>query len=718
MANERKVDRWINDREALQKRREVDLRISEAKFRSIYENAPVGIFQSTVAGRFLSVNATFANLFGYNSPGEMTQSISDIKTQLFLHPEQRDEILGKTWDSSEFVRQEVECFRKDRSIIVAKIHVKAVHEDNNVAYLEGFAEDITALKRAEQEQQNLVSLVEMSDDFIGIASLDGNILYLNNAALSLIGLASIEVARRKNFVDFFHKSNRNQALAGMHPALNHKGFWRAESKFHHFKTGNPIDVEITAFMIKDTGGSPSCIATVTRDITQRKQYENQLLYQANYDILTGLPNRSLLNERFGQVVAAMDRRHANLALMLVDLDNFKLVLDSRGHAAGDQLLSEVAKRIRAIIRKSDIVARLDGDTFAIFLGPVATDKSVAKVAEHILAILSDPFSIEGHDIFLTGSIGIAVHPNGSDSLDHFLQHAGVAMNRAKQSGGNSFHFFGTEMHNRIQEQLAIETRLRQALGNDEFLLYYQPQIELKTGRVVGVEALIRWRPEGEALVGPNKFIPLLEETGLIIPVGEWVLKSACEQLNKWHDAGYDIRISVNISARQFHSDNIVERISNVVQMSGCHPSRICLELTESLIMQELEKNIRKMVLLREMGFCLSIDDFGVGYSSLAYLSRMPITEIKIDQSFVRGLSSNPRDAAIVNAIIHMANDLGMNVVAEGIETEEQLRYLSDNDCEIGQGFYFSRPMPPNEFTFGVAFHPLQNHENLLNLIIN
>jgi len=388
-----------------------------------------------------------------------------------------------------------------------------------------------------------------------------------------------------------------------------------------------------------------------------------------------------------------------LALMLMDLDNFKIVNNTLGHPAGDLLLKEVAQRIQAVVSKNDTLARLGGDEFVVIPGNVANNKEIARLAEQILAALLEPFFLESREIFLAASIGIVVYPDDGESLEDLLKHADVAMYHAKNLGKNNFQFFTAEINDKIHERLTMESRLHKALEKNEFILFFQPLIELRTKQVVGMETLLRWLPAGEEMKSPDKFIPVLEETGLIIPIGEWVLKNACNQLRTWHEAGHDIRLSVNISARQFHTLNIVERISEIVQSSGCLPSQICLEVTESAIMEDSKGNIKKLLRLRRMGFSLSIDDFGTGFSSLNYLKQLPISEIKIDRSFVNGLPSNASDKAIVTTIIQMAHNLGMNVVAEGIETEEQLLFLSKNACSVGQGYYFSRPFPPNELTF-------------------
>lgn len=442
-------------------------------------------------------------------------------------------------------------------------------------------------------------------------------------------------------------------------------------------------------------GSGKIIRSVgmIQDITERKGHEDQLLYLANYDILTALPNRNLLNDRFNQAIT-IEKRHLHrfLAIMLMDLDNFKVVNDTQGHTAGDLLLQEVASRILAAVKNSDTVARLGGDEFVVLPINASTGQDVARIAEQIISALSRPFLIDGREIFLTVSIGIVNYPNDGNSLDVLLKHADVAMYHAKHVGKNNYQFFTDEINNKIHERLAIETQLRRALEREEFILHYQPQIELKTGQLVGVEALLRWQSEDL----PNNFVQILEETGLIIAVGEWVLMTACRQLSKWRHAGHDLHLSINISARQFHTINIAERIINIVQNCGCAPGQICLELTESIIMKDSEEIIQKLELLREMGFSLAIDDFGTGFSSLNYLKRMPISELKIDRTFIATLPSSLKDAAIVSTIIQLAYQLNMKVVAEGVETEEQLHFLSENSCHEGQGYFFSKPLPPDE----------------------
>jgi diguanylate cyclase (GGDEF)-like protein/PAS domain S-box-containing protein len=687
------------EREARREQAEEDLRRSEEKYRNIYEHAPVGIFQSTQEGRLIQANSTFARLFAYDSPEEMIHTITDIPTQIFVHPGQRAEILRDALETRRFVQHEVTYIRKDRSTFVTNLFIRAVFDENDaIAFYEGFLEDITERKQLEdsllKSQKFLGTIIETEPECVKLLAADGSLQLMNRAGLEMLQVDSLDQVKGEsiyNLIDPEHleafRALTNDVFAG--------GSGSLEFRMVGVK-GRPLWLDTHAVPLRNDQGEIVSLLAITRNITERKKYEEQLLYQANYDLLTGLPNRNLLTDRFSQAIAAKERYHSFLALLLMDLDNFKFVNDTLGHAAGDLLLVEVARRIRSSVRKNDTIARLGGDEFVVIPDKVADSQAAARAGEQILAALSEPFFILGREIFLTVSIGIVVHPNDGDSLDQLLQHADIAMYHAKHLGKNNFQFFTATINKRIHDRLALETRLHRALEKNEFLLHYQPQVEIRTGRVVGVEALIRWRPSGDELHLPHTFIPLLEETGLIIPVGEWVLEKACEQLNAWRRAGHDLRLSVNISSRQFHAINIVDRISRIVQSSGCLPGQVCLELTESLIMEDCEANIDKLTHLREMGFPLSMDDFGTGFSSLNYLKRLPLSEIKIDQTFVKGLPANVSDSAIVNSIIHMARYLGMDVVAEGIETEEQMLFLSDNACERGQGYFFSEPLPADE----------------------
>lgn len=436
-----------------------------------------------------------------------------------------------------------------------------------------------------------------------------------------------------------------------------------------------------------------------RDITKRKQAEERLSYLASFDALTDLPNRTLFHDRLGQATARARWRKRWVAVLFLDLDRFKVINDTLGHAVGDRLLKAAAARLIDSIREGDTVARLGGDEFVLILDDLAQPQDTSKVAQKILEALSEPFHLEERELFITASIGIALWPEDGENPETLLKNADTAMYRAKEMGKNNYQLYSPALNAKASERLALENALRHALEREELLLHYQPKIDLPTGKIVGMEALVRWKHPEHGLVSPAEFIPLAEETGLIVPIGEWVLRAACAQNKAWQKVGLPpIRIAVNLSARQFHKQNLSQTIIQVLREVDLDPRYLELELTESLIMKNAEATIAMLSELDAIGVEMTVDDFGTGYSSLSYLKRFPVHTLKIDRSFVRDLSSDPDDAAIVTAIITLAHSLDLKVVAEGVETVEQLEFLRSLKCDEMQGYLFSRPLPPDEVT--------------------
>jgi diguanylate cyclase (GGDEF)-like protein/PAS domain S-box-containing protein len=459
----------------------------------------------------------------------------------------------------------------------------------------------------------------------------------------------------------------------------------------------------------DTGKAASVMGTV-QDITERKEAEERIRYLAYYDTLTDLPNSTLFKDRLGQVLLNAKRHGKIVATMLIDMDRFKNINDTLGHQNGDLLLQGVARRLTDSVRKIDpvarlcrdemspVVSRMGGDEFIISLAELTRIEDAACVATRIINSLSEPFMIDGHEIFITTSIGISVFPTDGADVDELLKNADIAMYHAKDQGRNNFQFYSASMNVLSFERLTIENKLRKALERGEFVLYHQPRLDLSTGKIVGLEALIRWKSPEIGIVPPAQFIQLAEETGLIVPIGEWVLGTACAQSRAWRDAGYPaIRISVNISGRQFRQKDIGENVSRIVRETGADPRQVELELTESIIMKNEEETIKTLHALKDLGLNLSIDDFGTGYSSLSYLKRFPIDYLKIDRSFIRDVTTSPDDAAITRAIIAMAHSLKLKVVAEGVEKEDQMEFLRAEGCDEMQGFFFSPPVPAESF---------------------
>ncbi|MGB5080931.1 MAG: EAL domain-containing protein [Burkholderiales bacterium] len=431
----------------------------------------------------------------------------------------------------------------------------------------------------------------------------------------------------------------------------------------------------------------------------RRQAEERIRRLANYDELTGLANRNMFSQRLGHAIAQARRDDKPLAILFLDLDRFKNINDTLGHAAGDSVLREVAKRLGECLRESDTVGRLGGDEFVVLLEAIPQPMHSAVVAQKLLAAVARPFTFEGQEFHLTASIGISAYPADSSDMEILLRNADIAMYRAKEQGKNNYQFYSARMNVHTLERMALESGLRHALDRDEFVLHYQPKVDVGSRRITSAEALLRWRHPTRGLVPPMQFIPLAEETGLIVAIGEWVLRTACAQNKSWRAQGLPpLRIAVNLSARQFSHENLLEDVERVLNETGLDPAALELEITESMVMHDPERAAMLLGKLKTMGVGISIDDFGTGYSSLSYLKRFPIDSLKIDRSFVKDLPLDVEDAAITQAIIVMAHSLGLKVIAEGVETADQAGYLRTHGCDEAQGYYFGRPVPADEFT--------------------
>ena len=432
---------------------------------------------------------------------------------------------------------------------------------------------------------------------------------------------------------------------------------------------------------------------------ERKRYQVQIEHQANYDSLTGLPNRTLLHDRLQQAVFA--QRHVRaIAVVFIDLDHFKFVNDSLGHNVGDELLKNMAERLRSVLRPGDTVARLGGDEFVLILNDQNNEEVMFRAMQRVTAKVSEPMAIGGKELYTTCSAGISLYPQDGPDVDTLLKNADVAMYRAKEAGRNNFQFFTAEMNQLVNERLQLEHSLRRALEHKEFLLHYQQKVNLKSGAVVGSEALLRWSHPEWGLVRPARFIPLAEETGLIVQIGEWVLHEACRQNRAWQNEGLDPGVvSVNLSARQFRQEGLVRMVSRILADTGLEPSALEMELTESMVMHNAEVAIAILQGLKSLGVALSVDDFGTGYSSLAYLKDLPIDTLKIDRSFVRDIKStgDAGEGVIAQAIISLGHNLDLKVIGEGVETDAQLRFLAKHRCDEVQGFYYGEPVAPEAF---------------------
>jgi diguanylate cyclase (GGDEF)-like protein len=431
---------------------------------------------------------------------------------------------------------------------------------------------------------------------------------------------------------------------------------------------------------------------------ERKRYQVQLEHQANYDALTGLPNRNLLHDRLRQAVYAQRTPRA-IAVVFIDLDHFKFVNDSLGHSTGDKLLKGMAERLRSVLREGDTVGRVGGDEFVLILNDQSNEEVIFRAMQRITAEISQPMMIDGKELYVTCSAGISLYPQDGDDVDTLLKNADAAMYRAKDAGRNNFHFFTSEMNERINERLSLENALRRALERNEFLLHFQQKVDLRTGALTGAEALVRWQHPELGLLRPERFIPLAEETGLIVKIGEWVMHETCRQTRAWLDQGFQPGlVSVNLSARQFRQDGLVRTFSRILEETGIDPRHLEIELTESMVMHNVEAAITTLQGLKSLGVALSVDDFGTGYSSLSYLRQLPVDTLKIDRSFVRdiGAGENPDDGVIAQAIISLGHSLRLKVIAEGVETDAQMRFLKRHGCDELQGFLYGEAIAPDE----------------------
>jgi len=547
----------------------------------------------------------------------------------------------------------------------------------------------------EKREQRFRALVEKS--WSGVALLDPDLAFSYSGASTerLLGYAEDDLAGT-SFLAYIHPREREtmrELFVALATGAAHES--QAELRFRH-RNGMWIWLEVFAqnMLLEPSVGA---IVLNYRDVTQRKATEKQLEYQAYYDALTGLPNRLLFRDRVVNAIAQAQRNRRGVAVMYLDLDHFKLVNDSLGHSLGDALLSEVAARLQSCVRASDTISRLGGDEFTILLIDTSSSEAIAGVARKILQSLAHPLRVGGHELFVTASIGISVFPGDGDEVETLLKSADSAMYRAKELGRNQAQMFTTSMNERYGRRLALEQSLHHALERDELLVHYQPIFDRNRKKVASLEALVRWNHPTRGLVQPADFIGLAEETGLIVPIGEWMLRSVCRDLRAWRAGGLPpVRIGVNIAAPQFQQLSFALVVGSILREYACDPGMLELEITETVAVQNIEITMNAMRDLKELGIRIAIDDFGTGQSSLVYLKRFPIDTVKIDRAFVRDVTTDESAAAIVSYVINLAHTLRLDVVAEGVETEEQWSFLKLNACDHMQGFLFSHPLPASE----------------------
>ena len=572
----------------------------------------------------------------------------------------------------------------------------------NLLGIEGIIQDITDRKQAFQAlreaERRYRSLFDNAIEGIFRTTPEGQYLDANPALARIYGYETVaDLARSlcdiraQLYVD---PERRTEFMRIIKARGLISGF---ESQVYR-KDGQIIWISENARAVTDEHGVVQHYEGTVEDITERKLYEKRIEQQANYDTLTGLANRSLLNDRLQQSIMTAALYGTRLAVIFVDLDRFKYINDSLGHHVGDQLLCEMSRRLSSCVREGDTVSRLGGDEFVLLLNGLGEVDAVASLMERLLEEITLPWITQSGQFDVTSSIGIALYPDDGSDAQTLLKHADSAMYRAKELGRNNFQFFTEELNAMMTERLELETGLRRALERNQFCLYYQPRVDIRTGAITGAEALLRWRASDQEMMQPGKFIPVAEETGLIVPIGEWALREACQQNLAWQQAGLSpLVVAVNVSLRQFQRDDFLQTVSSVLQQTGLAAAALELEVTESSVMHNAERLIDMLSNIRALGVHISVDDFGTGYSSLSYLKRFPVDRLKIDRSFVQDILVDKDSEAIVRTIIALGHNLGLKLVAEGVESAEQVAYLLANGCDELQGFYYGRPMPAHEF---------------------
>jgi diguanylate cyclase (GGDEF)-like protein/PAS domain S-box-containing protein len=695
----------ISSRKQTEKR----LRDSEERYRASFEQAAVGIVHTSFEGRILRCNQRFAGIVGYASDelrGMTFQEITPAE-DLTENIDALERISTGAIESASFEKRYV---RKDGSLtwVMLTVSIQRDGEGRPVHYI-SLAQDINARKQAEERlavtqealrvnEERYRIAFQMTLDAVNLNRLsDGMYIECNKAFLDIEGYTREEVVGRTSLELNIWADPRDRTA--MTEIVRQSGVCRnLEARFR--KKNGEIFWGLMSASLIELDGVP-CVLSVTRDISEAKMAEDKIRNLAFYDPLTGLPNRRLLMERLRQTQAAGRRSGRKRALLFVDLDNFKTLNDTLGHSTGDLMLQEVARRLSICIREADTVARLGGDEFVVMLEDLSEIPEDAAahskaVAEKILANIGQPYLLAGRECLSTSSIGITVFGDQKEDPNEILQQADIAMYQAKAIGRNTMHFFAPALQAAVNARAALEEELRMAIRENQFVLWYQPQVD--RGRLIGVEALLRWKHPQRGVLLPGDFIPAAEETGLILPLGIWVLETAFSQASAWANSKKTalIRVAVNVSVLQFRQHDFVEQVLAALDRTGANPECLMLEITESMLLDNIEDVMAKMTSLKSHGLRFSLDDFGTGYSSLAYLKRLPLDELKIDRTFVRDILADTTSRAIAQAIISLSRAMGLSMLAEGVETEEQRAFLAHLGCHSFQGYLFSRPLPPED----------------------
>ncbi len=696
-AKHRTLDVTVMDDTALRRNTDMVIESHSTNYRAAIEASRDGFWLLDISGLILDVNDTYARLSGYTKAeligmhfSQLATAEHEITSMHLRHIMRGEDHLCETQHR-----------RKDGTLWDAEIVTRYSQKSDGQFYV--FIRDITERLRIQQQLHLTAEVFENANEAIVITDAENTILRVNKAYCDVTGYNEEEVIGKTPSV---LQSGRHdeQFYQKMWQNLKEKGHWVGEI-WDKRKNGEVYPKWLSITAVRNQQGQLTNYVGTFSDISALKGIENELKKLAYYDALTGLPNRTLFKERLQEELNRCQRFNCNCSVLFIDLDRFKLINDTMGHATGDELLIEVSQRIRNSLRTTDTFARMGGDEFTLLLPNIPNADAVAHVAQSIIDLMNQPVLLNGEEIRVGCSIGIAIYPNDGDNLETLTRHADTAMYVAKANGRGQYHFFSANMDQIAHEHLRLESELHHALEREEFFLHFQPQIDARTDRIVRCEALIRWQHPERGVVAPDLFIPIAEDSDLILQIGEFVLRNACRQICEWREQGINVPpVAINLSARQFRQSDLVFKILNILTEYQLGVDAIEFEITESVAMENAASTMHRLSMLASEGFSLAIDDFGTGYSSLSYLKTFPVNKLKLDRSFVMDIPQDTNDAAISAAVIRMAHSLSMEVIAEGVETIEQVAFLLEEGCTIMQGYHYSKPLSANDYLSFLQSH--------------
>jgi diguanylate cyclase (GGDEF)-like protein/PAS domain S-box-containing protein len=669
--------------------------MDQEELTSIFKNLQEVYYRIDSDGKIERVSDSVFTLLGYTTSELVGQKMADI----YVKPDGREKFLQAiNAAGGRIFNQDVLLKHKKGKRVWASTSAHILYDENNEPNgIEGIARNVTELKSHVLQLNKLTNVLNHTADMVMVTNTNGIIEYVNQKFESVTGYSSEEVCGKYPSI----------LASGKQPEKTYQELWKTIKSGHKFETifinkrkdGSLYYEEKTISPLADDMDNIIYYISTSKDITKRIESEKKLAHLAHHDALTGLPNRTQIINRLNQALYHAEIHNRLIAVMFIDLDRFKEINDTYGHNVGDELLIQLTERLSRSVRSEDTVGRYAGDEFVILLDDIDNEHHISILAQKLVDTLNEAFIIYGRKVKISASIGVSFFPTDGKTTNILIRNADIAMYRAKEIGKNAYQFYSNDLSAKIFERLTLESHLRHALEKNEFVLYYQPQVDLRTNHIISVEALIRWQHPYMGLVPPNNFISLLEETGLIESVGNWIIRTACQQLKHWHDLGLNhLHMSINLSSRQFNNPELFDNINEIIRNTQVNPEYLEFEITESMLMRKTSSIVSSLQSLSTLGIHFAIDDFGTGYSSLSYLRRFPIDTIKIDKSFIRDIPENEDDAAITKAIIGLAKSLSLKVIAEGVENNKQLDFLEQNECNYIQGYYFWPPVQAGEIT--------------------